>query len=380
MGSFMPQKTGPLLVPLFVLLAGLFASAYVLELPALALSLLPLLPYILAVVMVFLAWHFNRGKVLLAGGLLLLPAFYPYVSNGGVPSSSATITALGLGLLLLLKERGFFNRYGLNRLLFLSMLVAWSFFYEKGWINFNFLQVMVPGFQMSLTTLICWAVILITMLVSVVVWWRGADGFSSAVLVSMVALLLIEFMTFSPQQEAALRSAQILIWIWFIVAESHRMAFRDELTQLPSRRALNEAMLALPKSYAIAMLDVDHFKKFNDSHGHDKGDEVLRIVGRVLLKHSGPASVYRYGGEEFTLLFKGRSCDYAEAILEDIREHIHLQPLDVSKDNKEKFVTVTASMGLAMVQPDERPSEVIKRADEALYKAKKKGRNCVVVA
>lgn len=72
----MPQRTGSLLVPLFILLAGLFASAYIQVLPELALELLPWLPYVLASVMVFLAWHFNRGKVLLAGGLILLPAFY----------------------------------------------------------------------------------------------------------------------------------------------------------------------------------------------------------------------------------------------------------------------------------------------------------------
>lgn len=375
----MPQKMGSLLVPLFILLISLFASAYVLELPELAISVLPLLPYILAFIMVFLAWHFNRGKVLLAGGLLLLPVMFPYVTTSSIPSSATLITAIGFGLLLMLKERGFFNRYAFNRMLFLIMLVAWSVFYERGWVNFTFLNMHLPWLGLSFSTLISWLVVLTTIVASTVTWWRHADGFSAAVLVSLVTLLLIELMTFTTQQESSLRSAQMLIWIWFVVAESHRMAYRDELTQLPGRRALNEALVALPKRYAVAMLDIDHFKKFNDSYGHDKGDEVLKLVARVLQQESGPASVYRYGGEEFTVLFKGRVLEQAQTILENLREHIHLQQLNVTVGDKEKMVSVTASIGIATAEEGELPEDVIKRADVALYKAKKKGRNCIVM-
>lgn len=376
----MPQRTGSLLIPLFILLAGLFASVYTTQFPALALDLLPWLPYVLSVVMVFMAWHFNRGKVLLAGGLLLLPTFYPYVSNHDLPNSFTTIAAIGLGLLLLLRERGFFNRYGFNRILFLAMLVAWSMSYEKGVINFNFLAILVPVVNITLSSLLCWLMIGFTVMTSLIFWWRHADGFSTAVLISLVSLLLIECMSFTAHQDAAVRSAQILVWVWFVVSESHRMAYRDELTQLPSRRALNEAMLALPRHYALAMLDVDHFKKFNDSYGHDKGDDVLKQVARVMQRYSGSASVYRYGGEEFTLLFKGRGIEHAEVVLEQIREEIHLQRLDVSTETKHKEVSVSVSMGLAFVNTGEAPNDVLKRADQALYQAKRKGRNKVILA
>ena len=376
----MPQRTGSLLVPLFILLAGLFASAYIQILPELALELLPWLPYVLASVMVFLAWHFNRGKVLLAGGLILLPVFYPYIATESFPSSSTTVAAIGLGLLLVLRERGFFNRFVFNRILFLAMLLAWSMAYEKGTINFDFLAINVPLLDVTLSSLLCWAAIAITSLLSLSYWWRKADGFSTAVLVSLATLLLIECQNFSANQDAAIRSAQILVWVWFVIAESHRMAYRDELTQLPSRRALNEAMLALPRHYAIAMLDVDHFKKFNDSYGHDKGDDVLRIVGRVMLRYGGSASVFRYGGEEFTLLFKGRNVEQAEETLEQVREEIQAQRLDVSTDAKTKEISVTASLGLAYSTTGEAPGDVIKRADKALYQAKRKGRNRLMVA
>ncbi|SBS25123.1 putative diguanylate cyclase YcdT [Marinomonas aquimarina] len=376
----MPQRTGSLLIPLFILLAGLFASVYTRVLPSLALDLLPWLPYVLASVMVFMAWHFNRGKVLLAGGLILLPAFYPYVENESLPSSFTTVAAIGLGLLLVLRERGFFNRFVFNRILFLGMLVAWSVSYEKNVINFNFLAVNVPLLQISLSALLCWLMIALTSLLSLITWWRKADGFSTAVLVSLVTLLLVECMTFSAHQESAVRSAQILVWVWFVVAESHRMAYRDELTQLPSRRALNEAMLALPRHYAIAMLDVDHFKKFNDSYGHAKGDDVLKQVARVMQRYGNSAAIYRYGGEEFTLLFKGRGVEHAQALLDQIREDVQAEQLDVSTETKEKTVSVTVSIGLALGQTSDAPSEVIKRADQALYQAKKKGRNRVVLA
>lgn len=376
----MPQRTGSLLIPLFILLAGLFVSVYTRALPVLALDLLPWLPYVLACVMIFMAWHFNRGKVLLAGGLILLPAFYPYVENESLPSSFTTVAAIGLGLLLLLRERGFFNRFVFNRILFLGMLLAWSVSYEKNIINFNFLAVTVPLLQISLSSLLCWLMIALTSILSLLTWWRKADGFSTAVLVSLATLLLIECMSFTEYQESALRSAQILVWVWFVVAESHRMAYRDELTQLPSRRALNEAMLALPRHYAIAMLDVDHFKKFNDSYGHAKGDDTLKQVARVMQRYANSAAIYRYGGEEFTLLFKGRAVEHAQAVLEQIREEVHLEQLDVSTEKKQKMVSVTVSIGVALGGSSDAPSEVIKRADQALYQAKKKGRNRVTMA
>lgn len=376
----MPQRTTSILIPAFILLTGLFVSVYSSDLPVLALDLLPWLPYVLAGIMVFMAWHFNRGKVLLAGALLLFPVFYPYVSSNAFPSSSTTVVAIALGFLLMMRERGFFNRFAVNRILFFGMLIAWSICYEKGLIHFNFLIIPVPLLAMPLSASLCWLMIVVTTLTCLAHWWRNADGFSTAVLISLITLILLECMTFTEQQNAALRSAQMLVWVWFVIAESHRMAYRDELTQLPSRRALNEAMLALPRQYAIAMLDVDHFKKFNDSYGHDKGDEVLRQVGRVMLRYSSAASVFRYGGEEFTLLFKGRGLDYAESMLDQLREEISQQLLDVSTESKSMQVSVSASIGLAFSQSNDSPVDVIKRADEALYQAKRKGRNRVMLA
>ncbi|MDP0971523.1 diguanylate cyclase, partial [Klebsiella pneumoniae] len=84
-------------------------------------------------------------------------------------------------------------------------------------------------------------------------------------------------------------------------------AFRDELTGLPGRRALNERTQRLGRNYVLAITDVDHIKRFNDTHGHDVGDQVLRLVASKLSKVNGGGRAYRYGGEEFAVVFAGKS-------------------------------------------------------------------------
>src|SRR3990167_5951921 len=105
----------------------------------------------------------------------------------------------------------------------------------------------------------------------------------------------------APGAFGAFMAAAGAIMLVSLLQESHRLAFRDELTGLPSRRALEEGLHGLGPAHAIAMVDVDHFKKFNDTHGHDIGDQVLRLVAAQLRKIGGGGKAYRYGGEEFTL-------------------------------------------------------------------------------
>jgi GGDEF domain-containing protein len=170
------------------------------------------------------------------------------------------------------------------------------------------------------------------------------------------------------------------------------MAFRDEMTGLPSRRALNEQLLGLGRQYAIAMLDVDHFKRFNDTYGHDVGDQVLKMVAKKMAAVKGGGKAYRYGGEEFTILFPRKKMAEAIPFLEDVRKTVAAYQLVIrgsdrpkqEKDGKkqrssgsgEKSVSVTISIGIAESGDSPRNTgEVIKAADKALYRAKNKGRN-----
>jgi len=148
--------------------------------------------------------------------------------------------------------------------------------------------------------------------------------------------------------------------------------------------------------YAVGMLDIDHFKRFNDRHGHDIGDQVLRLVGSRLGKVTGGGKAFRYGGEEFTVIFpsKGRedAYDHLEALRKEIEENrftvrrVRLgrrrkqsESAKTKKDPKPLTkLSVTVSIGVAE-RSDKNPTAeaVVKAADEALYRAKKRGRNRV---
>ena len=98
-----------------------------------------------------------------------------------------------------------------------------------------------------------------------------------------------------------------LILISSIIENSYFLAYHDELTSLPARRAFNDALLRLEAPYTVAVVDIDHFKKFNDTYGHDTGDQVLRLVAGKLAGVTGGGRAYRVGGEEFSILFPGKS-------------------------------------------------------------------------
>src|SRR5437879_6962780 len=100
------------------------------------------------------------------------------------------------------------------------------------------------------------------------------------------------------------------------------MAYQDGLTGLPGRRAFAEALLRLGGQYSVAMVDVDHFKRFNDTYGHDVGDQVLKMVAARLGGVGGGGASYRYGGEEFAVLFPGKAAAQAEPAMEEVRQRI----------------------------------------------------------
>lgn len=199
----------------------------------------------------------------------------------------------------------------------------------------------------------------------------------------------------TPGVFSAFMSAAGVMLLAAVLQESHRLAFRDELTNLPSRRALEERLAELGPSYAVAMIDVDHFKQFNDAHGHHVGDQVLKLVGARLARIEGGGISYRYGGEEFCVLFSERTLDQALPHLEKLRKDIEDYRIAVRGGDRprereagsrlraarppEKTLSVTVSIGAA--ERDEtliRPTLVIRAADEALYRAKRSGRNRVM--
>ncbi len=195
-----------------------------------------------------------------------------------------------------------------------------------------------------------------------------------------------------------------------IIENSYLLAYHDELTTLPSRRAFNDALLRLEPPYSIAVVDIDHFKRFNDTHGHDVGDQVLRLVASNLARVTGGGEAYRCGGEEFTIIFPGKAMadvvDHLERLRAAIqasefymrggdrrqvprgpdrrneRTQVRTRKADairqLAQSRSPQALSVTVSIGVASsAKHNSRPDLVQQAADKALYKAKANGRNRV---
>jgi len=218
----------------------------------------------------------------------------------------------------------------------------------------------------------------------------------SACYVGVIAAIMTVFYTTKPENEMIFFSSAGLIFMASLLEAAFMKAYIDELTGIGGRRSLEDAMINLGKKYAIAMFDIDHFKKFNDTYGHEAGDQVLKLVATRLNGAFG-RNAYRYGGEEFTVVFPGKNSKEAFPLLDSFRAELADHKFIIretgrkkssankrgqEKNSSRKSVVITASMGVAdsIAFPGEHPKNIMKIADQALYKSKQSGRNCVSIA
>jgi diguanylate cyclase (GGDEF)-like protein len=209
---------------------------------------------------------------------------------------------------------------------------------------------------------------------------------------------MIGALSFYPNRgvEAAFLLAAAVVVAAGFVHLSYRLAYYDELTGTLGRRALSEALSKLSGRYAIAMADIDHFKRFNDEHGHDAGDQALKMVASKLAQIRGGGKVYRYGGEEFAIIFNGKTKSEAAPYLEEARKATEESPFIKRSLRRPKAklknyrkvrgksdgytrIPVTISVGVADNENGFAQNNAIKLADKALYIAKEMGRNRVVI-
>lgn len=365
------------------------------------------LPYAVFAMGALLSWRFNRSRVLMA--MVALAVVYAailfYVKQNGNPDTATTILA-AIALLLPMN------------------LAIFSVMQERGVNSLaGFLCVMLIGLQLVVVTLLCrpeladiaallrrpffqWKflnrlhvsqpallVFLVSMVVLVVRFiWRPKPlegGFFWALVTAFLALNAVS----QGRAPGLYFTTAGLILLVALIEMSYHMAFLDELTGLPGRRAFNEAALKLTENYSVAMVDVDHFKKFNDTHGHECGDQVLRMVASCLADVSGGGQVFRYGGEEFAVIFPAKTTKQCLVHLEELREQIAdadftVRGNDRRKNNKtkrnrarsdsKKKIQVTVSIGVAGHNARNASfDQVVRAADKALYRAKDAGRNCV---
>jgi len=397
-------------VPLGLLVAAALLYPRIVTLPPDRGELLELAPYLVSAIGMFLAVHFHRGRPFAA--LLLLVLFY-WCSRNWLAAGITTLLPRGLQLafafllpldfvlIAAMRERGLFTPIGRLRLAALAgqvLLAYWLFSHQlsklepylvKQFVHLAFLdRLAIP--QMALLLSIC------SLLVVGVAAAVRQTPIDSGLLGAQAALLAACSLVTTPDLPVAYCTAGALIVTLSILQDSYNLAFRDELTGIPSRRALNEGLLhGIGRRYTIAMADVDHFKKFNDTYGHDVGDQVLKMVASKLMAVRGGGKAYRYGGEEFVILFPGRRLAEAMPHLEELRSTIagyrmklrgEDRPRDSRNGQKRRdssrgdgtAISVTVSIGVAESGNGQAtPGEVIKSADKAMYKAKMQGRNRV---
>jgi len=348
----------------------------------------------LSVIIVF-ASYFNRSRLAFLSLLWLL--YYGSFSfslpwSSWLGQQQDWLTLFGCFSLLLLsqiKDRGVVSIHGLYRLLLLSFAGAAAFFWlEMSGAIIAFVQ-SLPNTELFQKYIRLELPLAIS---SIAIIWRAirkGDLVISAVFITLLIWLFYQYqLTHLPISLTI--TLLCLHYLLVIVIDAYFLAYRDDLTGLPSRRALNQLALSLGRKYTVAMLDIDHFKKFNDTYGHDIGDQVLKLVSTKIGNVKGGGKAFRYGGEEFTIVFPRKNIEQALPELEAVRRSIEDYKIVIrhpqrktkeerkgNKSNDFKTVSVTISIGVAIRESKQSFEQALKCSDQALYKAKKKGRNNV---
>ncbi len=396
----------PLLIPTLLLALAIWLRPTIALIPDPFLNLLNYLPYVLLMITTLLCLQFNQVRSLLVAIIIGFSnlVIQIYLQDSIQESSPLIIFFLLSTLLPLLlasiswfPERGVITPHSLILLLLISLpvLLAVYLYHNPNLLTSSLELYNVRGWEFSVLPPVAFTIYIILFFHQLLRLWLLQQPFDSTISV-ILAALMVNFIFFDkPLMSMTVFSTIQLILIWTVLKQSHDMAYRDELTGLAGRRALNEALKSPGRKYVLAMVDIDHFKKFNDKYGHDIGDDVLKVVANKIAQVTGGGRAFRYGGEEFTVLFKGKelaSCiPHLEAVREEIAQYAMLiretskRPktrkegkILRGKRKKTRPVKVTISIGVAnKPQQFTSPEMVLIAADKALYKAKKAGRNCL---
>lgn len=344
-------------------------------------------PLALAGAAALAAVHFHRSRAFFAA-LSVLVAWVALDRWPGDATFHAVALFLPLNLIVfaLIRERGIFSRAGSLRFLFIFLQAVFVAILVKSGSEKLMWLLTAPLFESALTRNLAITPPALLMMLLALLWLHGRlvleptperAAFFAACIAAVLALGAgVE----SPWSGTMLGAAGAVLLIG-LLQTSWRMAFLDELTGIPGRRALEDQLAQLDEPYAIAMIDVDHFKEFNDTWGHDAGDEVLRMVAGRLERVGGGGKAYRYGGEEFTVVFPGKRVGDTMAALGALRKDIAEDEFVIRRRDRQsgepESLHITISAGVADSTNFDTPQEVMSAADAALYRAKDNGRNQV---
>ena len=398
-------------VPAAILVTAQVLVAQVAALPPADAALAAHAPELLLALGALLAAAFQRGRIFFAMVTLAVAwfAYRGYLSRGiaGFPARAVfallcICVPLNLTALALTQERGIFNLHGLLRagvILLQCGVAVWLVASgNRETVDWLYQPLMDSLPAQSHIPQAGSMLMMAGVVTALVLWWISRAAIDLAFAGATAAWAIAANHIGQPAPVVAFTAAAALILAIAVLQDVYRMAFRDELTGLPARRALNEHLARLGRRYVIAVLDIDHFKKFNDTHGHDVGDQVLKMVATRIERVRGGGSAYRFGGEEFVIVFAGASAAQAMPHLDTLRIDVTHHGLMLRAPDRApaspstrtstrktrsahasgKKLSVTVSIGVA--ERNEKlatPSAVLTAADKALYRAKHAGRNRV---
>lgn len=364
------------------------------------------LSYIILVVGFLIGLQFHRSRLAFTVLLLflsdrILHHFGPgdliiTIGEINILYTIAALLPINLTLLALSRESGLLNIYGLLRVIFITIqpMAAYvlleqnpDFYRYFEWPAIAHFFSIEPGKPLALYFLYG-ITLLFLMGYGLISNKATMRGFFWALAASGIAFYGLD----QGMETDIFFCIGGLIVILSLLETAYFMAYHDELTGLPARRSLNTTMQNLGRKYTIAMLDIDFFKKFNDKYGHDVGDQVLCMVASHMSRVGGGGKPFRYGGEEFTIVFPGKTKIKARHHLENLRKSIAEAKFIIrgkdrprktpkTKQQVKNTTTVSVTISIGTAEPTgvfNKPLEVLKSADKALYQAKKKGRNCTV--
>lgn len=386
------------LTPGAVLLAAFFFYSCFTLLPPYMRENAAYAPWLIFTAGLFLSSHFNRSRPF----FVLLMLILAYWGMDRFPtqrlfSAISMLLPLNMTIFCFMREKGILTGSGRMRIGFLALQTAAIAFYLKmgpsslhaAVIFEHGRNVVAPFLTPPIPALPAAAMGLMLTGTRALVRQTPVE---SGIFGALAAVAIAFTMVADPLMPSVFGAAAGLIITLSVLRDSYNMAFRDELTGLASRRALNEEMAGLGRRYVVAMLDVDHFKRVNDTYGHDVGDQVLKMVAGRMISAIPDGKTYRYGGEEFTVVFNRKSAEEVILRLENLRRTVADYRLWIRGENRpaasregkklrtggsgRTYVSVTVSIGVAERNDEMRtPDDVLKAADHALYRAKNKGRN-----
>lgn len=392
----------PWIAPGGLVLAGTIVWIRVAPGPEAFVALTVGFPYAAFGTAVFVAWRFHRSRVVAAIVAIAILDRISQALGAGYRDVALQLGGVALPLTLAtlsaLKDRGIVTTQGLSHLagvvaqvpLLAIALVVWPSLPEVARAT-----VFDPGLSEWTTLpqlpLVVFALSFVALVTTAILRRQAVEQ-------GLPWVLLAVFLALTTQHPSPLSTVYFLsgtaIAALSVVETSYTLAYNDELTGLPSRRAMPQMQAYLGDCYSIAMVDIDHFKSVNDQYGHDVGDQVLRMVASHLNRVTGGARVFRYGGEEFTLVFPGQSVFVALPHLEKLRKSIESATFTLRRGDRpsrkpetipaelqggsRKTLQITVSIGVADRGAEHTAFEaVLEGADQALYRAKRAGRNRV---